>query len=598
MTMPLFVNGRRFTWRSVVPRLIASAVMLASVFSPASLAVAAPRDVDRKDTLVISGFGAGLTEIQDPQNMNPYSLGNTGRVRDILNKTIFEFLYLYNHNTGEEIPWLAQSYAVAPDAMSVDVTLRNGVEWSDAQPFTSSDVKFTVELLRDTPSLVFAADMKEWVKDVLVTDAQHFRIELNKPNVRFFYQYFVENSEIHIPILPQHIWQGQDPATFNNFDPTTGAPVGTGPYTLVDASGQAQIYDRNDNWWAAKSGFQALPKPPGSEDTAAARMINNDFDVGPAMQPGVFEAAHARNPNIVSWNTSGPSWGAPDACVYTLGLNTRWGPMADVRVRQAVAHAINRQQLVDLAYESATVPLVVPFSSYGGLAAYQTQVQSIIDQYKPDDPNPATVAADMQEAGYTKDSAGFWAQNGTRLTLSLPTPGWLKPMAPVIEKQLRDNGFDTTFKLFDPDTDPFFQMVRSGNADLWIIVHCGSSREPYGTLQHFHSKFASPAQGTQNSFVWANSQYMNPEYDAIINQMDQMQPSPTDATYIDLTGKAVNLFLRDVPEITLAEERHVVTFNNTYWTGWMNASNAYAAPYSLWAPFLLSFLKVQPGPGQ
>ena len=41
----------------------------------------------------------------------------------------------------------------------------------------------------------------------------------------------------------------------------------------------------------------------------------------------------------------------------------------------------------------------------------------------------------------------------------------------------------------------------------------------------------------------------------------------------------------------------MVTFNNTYWTGWMNTSNPYAAPYSLWAPFLLSFLKVQPGPG-
>jgi len=55
---------------------------------------------------------------------------------------------------------------------------------------------------------------------------------------------------------------------------------------------------------------------------------------------------------------------------------------------------------------------------------------------------------------------------------------------------------------------------------------------------------------------------------------------------------------RDVVEITLAEERHVVTFNNTYWTGWMNAANAYAAPYSLWAPFIQSFLKIQPGPGQ
>ena len=133
---------------------------------------------------------------------------------------------------------------------------------------------------------------------------------------------------------------------------------------------------------------------------------------------------------------------------------------------------------------------------------------------------------------------------------------------------------------------------------MWIIVHCGSSREPYGTLQHYHSKFDSPAQGQQNSYIWANSQYSNPEYDAIINQMDGILPSPTDATYMDLTNKAVNIFLRDVVEITLAEERHVVTFNNTYWTGWMNASNPYAAPYSLWAPFELSLLKMEPGPGQ
>ncbi len=42
---------------------------------------------------------------------------------------------------------------------------------------------------------------------------------------------------------------------------------------------------------------------PGSDDTAAARMINNEFDIGPALQPGVFEAARGRNPNLVSWNT-------------------------------------------------------------------------------------------------------------------------------------------------------------------------------------------------------------------------------------------------------------------------------------------------------
>jgi peptide/nickel transport system substrate-binding protein len=522
-----------------------------------------------------------------------------------LNKTIYEFLYLYNHNNGEEIPWLAQSYTVAPDSQSVDVTLRPGIEWSDGQPFTSDDVKFTLEMLRDSPTLVFAADIKEWVKDVTVTDDRNFRINLNKPNVRFFYFYFVENSEIHLPILPRHIWQGQDPATFTNFDLATGLPVGTGPYVLVDASGQAQLFDRNDKWWAAKTGFQQLPKPlrivytpAGSADTAAARTINNEFDAAAIMQPGVFETAHARNPNVVSWNTSGPSWGASDACLYTLGLNTKWGPMADVNVRRAVQHSINRQKLVDLAYESATVPQVIPFSTYGGLVAYQTQVQGLIDQYKPDDPNALQVPKDMQEAGYVKDSGNYWSKNGVRLSTELLTPGWLKPMGPVLEKQLRDNGFDVTFKLFDPDTNPFFDTVRAGKADMWIIVHCGSSREPWGTLQHFHSKFNSPAQGQQNNFIWANSQYSNPEYDAIINQMDTMLPSTTDPAYVDLTSKAVNLFLRDVVEVTLAEERHVVTFNNTYWTGWMNNSNAYAAPYSLWAAFTLSILKLEPGTGQ
>ena len=97
---------------------------------------------------------------------------------------------------------------------------------------------------------------------------------------------------------------------------------------------------------------------------------------------------------------------------------------------------INRQKIVDLAYEDATVPQVIPFSTYGGLVAYQTQVQGLIDQYKPDDPNVLQVPIDMQEAGYVKDSGNYWSKNGTRLSLELPTPAWLKPMGPVLEKQV------------------------------------------------------------------------------------------------------------------------------------------------------------------
>jgi peptide/nickel transport system substrate-binding protein len=574
-----------------------------SAAGAAPAAVAAPaggpkKDVARKDTLVHYG---GDTEILEPTNYNPYSLGGLGRIRGPLNKTIFEFLYYYNHNDGAEIPWLAESYRVSDDFMSVDVAIRPGVTWSDGNPFTSADVKFTLEKLRDTPELAFSSDLKEWVKDVTVTDDQHFTINLNKANPRFFYFYFVENSEIQVAILPKHIWENEDWTTFLNYDPEKGLPVGTGPFKLVEASPQGQFFDRDDNWWGVRTGFSQPSEitrqafiPLGAGAATFARMINNELDVDWTVQPGEFVAGNAENPDLKSWNAEGPSWGAPDACLYTLGLNTQWGPMADVHVRRAVQAAINRQQMVDLAYEGGTVPLVLPFSTFGGLEPYRKLCDDLVEKYKPDNPDPDLVVSEMEAAGYQKDSEGFWAKEGTRLQPEFHCACWLGPMGPVIEKQLRDAGFDVTVKLVTTTCDPFFETVRTGKADLWIIVHCGSSREPWGTLQHYHSKFNSPDQGQTNNYIWANSQYQNPEYDVLIDQLDGIPPSPTDTKYTDLVRQAIEIYLRDVIEITMSEERHVRTYNYHYWQGWPNVEDPYVAPYALWASIMLALLRVEP----
>lgn len=566
--------------------------------APAAPAVGPKKEVARKDTLVNVG---GQTEIEEPTNFNPYSLGGLGRIRGPLNKTIFEFLYYYNHNDGKEIPWLAESYKVSDDAMSVDVTIRKGVTWSDGEPFTSEDVKFTLEKLRDSPELAFSSDMSEWVKDVAVKDDFNFTINLNKANPRFFYFYFVENSEIHITILPKHIWEDKDWTTFENYDLAQGWPVGTGPFKLVEATPQGQFFDRDDNWWGVKTGFSEASKvtrqaflPLGTGDALFARMINNEVDVDITMQPGVFVASRARNPDIRSWNDEGPSFGAPDACMYTLGLNTKWGPMSDVHVRRAVQAAIDRQKMVDLAYEGGTVPLVLPFSTYGGLTPYRELCQDLVDKYKPDNPSQDLVDTEMQAAGYEKDGEGFWAKGGERLVPEFWCASWLGPMAPVLEKQLRDAGFDVTVKLITTTGDPFFEAVRQGRADIWIIVHCGSSREPWGTLQHYHSKFNSPEQGQVNNYVWANSQYDNPEYDALIDELDTISPSPTDKRYTDLVRQCIEIYLRDVIEITLSEERHVRTYNWHYWKGWPNASDPYVAPYALWGAIMLALLRIEP----
>ena len=605
-------NSTRFSRRTFLAGLGASTALLAAACgqqAPAAPPVssggdtaAAPADaaqtVTRQNTLVHWG---GDTEILEPFNYNPYSLGGLGRIRGPLNKTIFEFLYYYNHNSGEEIPWLAETYTVADDFTSVDVVLREGVTWNDGTPFTAEDVKFTLEKLRDSQELAFASDMNEWVKDVTVTDDLHFTINLNKANPRFFYFYFVENSEIQVAILPKHIWENEDWSTFQNYDPASGLPVGTGPFKLVEASPQGQFFDRDDNWWGAKTGFSQPSKvlrqsfiPLGTGASMKARMINNEVDVDLTFQPGEFIAANAQNPDLRSWNAEGPSFGAADACLYTLGLNTRWGPMADVHVRRAVQAAVDRQQLVDLAYEGGTVPLVLPFSTFGGLDPYRELVADLVEQYNPDNPSQDLVASEMAEAGYELDSEGFWAKDGERLTPNAQCAAWLGPQAPVLEKQLRDAGFDVTFQYNATTSDPFFASVRTGEADMWIIVHCGSSREPWGTLQHYHSKFNSPELGQTNNYIWANSQYSNPEYDAIIDQLDGIPPSPDDPAYTDLVRQAVEIYLRDVIEITTSEERHVRVYNYHYWTGWPNSDDAYVAPYALWASIMLALLKVEP----
>ena len=76
-------------------------------------------------------------------------------------------------------------------------------------------------------------------------------ITFNKPNPRFMSQMFA-TLYWSVYIVPKHIWEGQDPATFTNYDPDKGWPVFTGPYTLTSTTELETVWDRNDNWWGAK----------------------------------------------------------------------------------------------------------------------------------------------------------------------------------------------------------------------------------------------------------------------------------------------------------------------------------------------------------
>ena len=116
-------------------------------------------------------------------------------------------------------PWLATGYKFNANFTQLTVDLRKGVEWSDGKPFTAADVVFTVNMLKENaPKLAQSADMKQWVKDVSAPNEQTVQFTLTDSNPRFFHNYFQFHQDLGIQIVPEHIFKGQDPQTFTNFD--------------------------------------------------------------------------------------------------------------------------------------------------------------------------------------------------------------------------------------------------------------------------------------------------------------------------------------------------------------------------------------------
>ncbi len=557
-------------------------------------------DVPRNETLVLTPWGDQPAQFSNVDNWNTY-LSTIPKQRDVMQITINEMMFYTNLNTGELIPWQGESFETADDFMSATITLRDGVTWSDGVPFTSEDVKFTLEALRDAPPEIRgAASFEEWIASVDAPDPLTVVINYTKPAPRFVHNFLALGHENHYPILPKHIWEGEDIAEFTNYDPDRGWPVGTGPYRLVSSTTGQMIFDRRDDWWGEVTGFRDAPAPsrivlvPVSSDEAMGQLhIANQVDGGRQLQIGTFEAARAQNPALASWNAEGPEWGAPDGCVYSIVFNHLVEPYDDVNLRFAVNHALDRATLADLAYEGAMPPALFAFSGYmaGTWLGEGSPLQEMLEASGIDNQDQALVDDYMAAAGFERNADGFWAKDGEVLDFLVRTPAFIQPLLAPITQQLRNAGFDARQGAVD---DTWLPDLLSGNFGTMIFVHCGSLSEPLETLKDYHSKFARPI-GTNIPYALAGTRYENPEYDEIIDRLEAIQAdTDPDSAYMQDIMAAMEIFLRDLPQVHLIEEFHVVTFNNTYWTNWPSADNPYVAPYTPWEAFNLVIHTLEP----
>lgn len=563
----------------MINRRTAIGALSGTAFALAAVTFAhAQSNVPRNRTLIV----AGQVEAPVFRNVglaNPYSLNNEDYRVSIIN--MFEPLFYYNSNKNELIPWLATGYNFNADFTSITVTIRNGPTWSDGKPFTVDDVIFTLNMLlengRGKKDLLSAASLEAAVKSVTKVDADKVRIDLKEPDPRFAFKFLINYFDIGLQWLPAHIWKDTgDPAAFRFFDVAKGWPVTTSAWTVTRFTDTQVFMDRRQEWWAARAGLAPMPEiqrvitiPGGTRDRMVQLIAANQVDIVNDIQiADVMRQLISQNPKITTFTGANPPFGARDWWPTSLYFNHKSGKWADVRVRRAINHYIDRKQAIDVAYSGASEAKADPFPGFGSLKPYIDAVAPVAQKHGIGVFDRPRGDALMTEAGYRKNAAGIWEKDGQPLAAVIEAIPILNAIGPIIAQQLKNAGIDASFR----STPESRAIMRDGRYDLTLFGHRGSISDPFATLEMYHSKNAFEI-GRPTLFP---ARWSNADYDKIVDQIGRM--APDDPRVKDLVVQAMEIWMREAVEAPISEWYHRVPMNQTYWTGWPTEQNPYMQP--------------------
>jgi peptide/nickel transport system substrate-binding protein len=544
-----------------------------------------------------SGLGA---RIPAPDIWNPYIPGTF--ILQGMNQTMIEPLFMLNYETGNIDGWLAESSAANETLDEWTVTLKEGTEWSDGQPLTSEDVVFTFEMLKENaPQLNWSGAVEKWVKSVEAVDDRTVKFTLTEPNPRFVMENLAGTTSQAIAVLPKHIWEGQDPVTFRNeFNADTGAPIFSGPYTVLRFSSTEFIYKLNENWWGAKTGAFKLPKPKevhyiwqASAEATNQMLVDNQLDLGGATGLSQMQALQASNPNLKSYNSE-PPYAWRDPCPRMFTVNHTVPPWDKKEMRWALSYAFNRQQLIDVIWEGTSVPAAFIFPDYPAMMPYLDAIEEIvapIAEYNPDKSREL-----IESQGYTMDeSTGFFVgPDGETLSIDVVAPPFMEQIATLVVQQLNEAGIDAVLRILEWGI--FREETGRGQfegATDWS--GCGSVVEPWFGMNRYHMDWAQPIGEAGTEYVDNTSnagRWKNAEYSAIMDEMGKLPLG--DPKVIELTKQAATIWADELPAIPLAQQPALLLFNETHWKNWPTADNNYIQPPSWWEHFLRVLTELEP----
>jgi len=560
-------------------------LMALILYSPSSVSaqVSPPRD----RTLIVGMDGGRAI---DPTMMNPFVPGSK---RDQgLHELCMESLFYVNLETGEIIPWLAEGYEYNEDFTEITVNLREGVKWNDGKPFTADDVVFTYDMLFENPTLTHAANAKDLFESVEKLDDYTVVFKLKSPNPRAHLVSWAFPS-VHIwggvHIAPKHIFEKEDPLTFRNYP-----PVFTGPYQVISASETEFIWERRDDWWGTEV-FGVRPAPeyvvftwPGPEDKFIMTMAAGDLDMTGFLlsYEGHFTIVD-RNLKVEAWLDFSP-WFWLDPCPRVYDFNCKKYPWSLPEVRWAVSYAINRTEIIEIAWTARGEPVTTvapdPWPAYKPFQRYMDSVKDLLEKYDTTEYDPDKTIAIFEDLGFTRGADGIWVTpNGTRLEMGILQRAEFIPevwSTNVIVAQLRDVGIDAVAKVVEGGI--FGRHLNTGDFDVASHWRCTSVLDPYNHFLNLHSKWVVPiGEWAANNHL----RYSNPELDEIVDEWTLVPQG--DPREMELFRRAMEIYLRDLPDFPYVQTPLVCNYDTTYWTNWPTGKNPYIHPCSWWATYLL-----------
>lgn len=471
---------------------------------------------------------------------------------------IYETLLFFNRMNGDVKPWLAQSYAFSSDAKTLTFHLRTDVKWSDGHPFTSADVAFTLEMLKQYPT-ADTNGLWQYLQDVQASDSSTVVVTLKKAYTPLLW-YLAGQTWI---VSKQEYASAGDPSKFADDN-----PIGTGPFLLKSFSPQLIDLKKNPGYWQpGKPAVSEIRYPSFDSNTSAELLLTR----GGVDWTGLF------TPNIqqtyVSKDPAHNHYWFPSRNVVMLYLNTGKAPFNQLAVRQAISSAIDREKLYKIAesgYEPVANPtgLVLP-SNQSNLNPALANSSFSLDTAKS--------AQLLTSAGFTKGSDGIYVdKSGKKLSFNISVvTGWTDWVteAQIIASNLKAIGIDATVNAISFNS--YFSGLQMGSFDM-AISWTNPGPTPFYLYNSLLNSTNSAAVGKQ-----ANSNFerwMDPSTDQLLTQY----ATTTDAT---LQQQALNglqqIMLGQLPSIPLVYGATWYEYSTRNFTGWPDTSNAYASP----APF-------------